>query len=360
MAIRKGPWRVPARNFLRMCRRNMRRPKVADTTGVELTGGGLLTGALVFRRLLVRHVLEHDDRYVGVLVPPSVGGVLANAALLLDRRVPVNLSYAVPPETINACIARAGIRRVLASRKLIERLGNPQIHAELVLLEDLRAKVTLADKLTAATQAWALPVTLLERRLGLHRIDPEEVMTVIFTSGSTGEPKGAMLTHRNVGTNVEAFDDALNLGRDDVLMGVLPFFHSFGFTVAIWAALVLDPKVVYHYNPLEAREVGRLSRQHGMTILVATPTFLRSYVRRCAGGFRQAEPGGHRRREAAQGAGRRLRAAVRRAAAGGIRDHRAFAGRLVQHPGRPQPRRPLSRQAGDGGPAAPRHPGQGG
>ena len=101
MAIREGPWRVPVRNFLRMCRRNMRRPKVADTTGMELTGGGLLTGALVFRRLLVRHVLDEDDKYVGILVPPSIGGVLANAALLLDRRIPVNLSYAVPPETIN-------------------------------------------------------------------------------------------------------------------------------------------------------------------------------------------------------------------------------------------------------------------
>ena len=106
-------------------------------------------------------------------------------------------------------------------------------------------------------------------------------MTVVFTSGSTGEPKGAILTHRNVGTDVEMFDAALNLTSDDVLMGILPFFHSFGFTVTIWAALMLDPKVVYHYNPLEARQVGALARQHGATILVATPTFLRTYVRRC-------------------------------------------------------------------------------
>jgi acyl-[acyl-carrier-protein]-phospholipid O-acyltransferase / long-chain-fatty-acid--[acyl-carrier-protein] ligase len=281
MAIRKGPWRVPVRNFLRMCRRNMRRFKVADTTGTKLNGAGLLIGTLVFRRLLKRHVLGADEKYVGVLVPPAVGGVLANAALMLDRRIPINLSYAVPPETINACIARAGIRHVLTSRKLMERLGNPPIEAELVYLEDLRTKVTLADKLIAVTTAWAMPVTILERWLGLHRIDPDEVMTVVFTSGSTGEPKGAMLTHRNVGRDVEAFNDALNLSFDDVLMGILPYFHSFGYTVTIWAGLMLDPKVVYHYNPLEARQVGTLCRQHGATILVATPTFLRTYLRRC-------------------------------------------------------------------------------
>jgi acyl-[acyl-carrier-protein]-phospholipid O-acyltransferase/long-chain-fatty-acid--[acyl-carrier-protein] ligase len=90
-----------------------------------------------------------------------------------------------------------------------------------------------------------------------------------------------MLTHRNIGTNVEGFNQALHLSREDVLVGILPFFHSFGYTVAIWAALMLDPKVIYHYNPLEYRQVGALSRKHGATILVAAPTFLCSYVRRC-------------------------------------------------------------------------------
>ena len=281
MGVGDDRWLVPTRNFLRMCRRSMKRPKVADSTGLELTGGGLLTRTLIFRRLLLRHVLEDEDRNVGVLVPPSVAGVLANAALLLDRRVPVNLNYTVSSEVMSVCLARAGIRRVLTSRKVLERFENLRIDADLVFLEDLREKVRLTDKLSAAVQAWLLPVSWLERRLGLHRIDPDEMMTLIFTSGSTGDPKGAMLSHRNVGSNVEAFNNALNLRPDDVLLGILPFFHSFGYTVAIWAGLMLDPKVVYHFNPLEARQVGALSRQHGVTILVATPTFLRSYVRRC-------------------------------------------------------------------------------
>ena len=282
MPLDQRRWGIPPRDFLRMCRRNMRRPKVADTTGLELTGGGLLTRSLIMRRRLARHVLADDEKHVGLLLPPSVVGVLANAALLLDRRVPINLNYTVSSDVMNLCVARARIRRVLTSRKVMERFGHLHIDAELVFLEDLRDKVTLADKLIAGLQAWALPVSILERWLGLTRIDPEEVMTVIFTSGSTGEPKGVMLTHRNVGSNVEAFNAALNLRKDDVLIGILPLFHSFGYTVPLWGGLMLDPKVVHHYNPLEARQVAALCRKHGVTILIATPTFLRSYIRRCA------------------------------------------------------------------------------
>jgi len=104
--------------------------------------------------------------------------------------------------------------------------------------------------------------------------------TIDHTSGSTGYPKGVMLTHRNVGTNVESFNGALNLRANDTLIGVLPFFHSFGYTVAMWAALMLPPKVAYHVNPLDARQVGELSRKQRATLLVVAPTFLRGYLRR--------------------------------------------------------------------------------
>jgi acyl-[acyl-carrier-protein]-phospholipid O-acyltransferase/long-chain-fatty-acid--[acyl-carrier-protein] ligase len=129
--------------------------------------------------------------------------------------------------------------------------------------------------------AYAAPVALLDRMLGLRRMSGDDELTVIFTSGSTGEPKGVVLTHHNIGSNVEAIDQVVHLRSDDTLLGIVPFFHSLGYTVTLWGVLGLDIRGAYHVNPLEAQQVGKLSKKWDGTVLLATPTFLRSYLRRC-------------------------------------------------------------------------------
>ena len=104
---------------------------------------------------------------------------------------------------------------------------------------------------------------------------------MIFTSGSTGEPKGVVLSQHNITSNVDAVTELMRLTSGDRLMGVLPFFHSFGFTITMWLPLNADPSTVFHFNPLDARTVGSLIEKHKCTILPATPTFLRSYLKRC-------------------------------------------------------------------------------
>jgi acyl-[acyl-carrier-protein]-phospholipid O-acyltransferase/long-chain-fatty-acid--[acyl-carrier-protein] ligase len=272
---------IPPRLFLRMCRRNMFHRKVADTSGIDLTGAGLLTRTLVLRSVLRKRVFAAGEKYVGLMLPPSAGGVAANAAVTLDGRVAVNLNYTLTTELFNECIRQCGIRHVLTSRRVLERFPQLKIDAEVVCLEDLRPQISRVDKWLGGLTAWLVPLAILERRLGLTRIGPDELMSVIFTSGSTGRPKGVMLSYHNVGSNVASFNQVIDLRRSDVLLGVLPFFHSFGYTVPLWAALALEPKVVYHYSPLEAKQVGELCRQHGVTMLIVAPTFLRGYLRRC-------------------------------------------------------------------------------
>ena len=280
MQQRKNRQLVPSRLFLRQCRASRSRSKVADSGGTELTGGKLLIGSLVFRRLIGRHVASPNEDMIGILLPPTVGAVLANAAVSLMRKVAVNLNYTLSNDDLNICIGQCGIKHVLTSRKFIEKKP-VQLDAELVFLEDLKKQVTLPDRLIAALQTYLLPVACLERWLGLTTVAPDDLLTVIFTSGSTGNPKGVMLSQHNIGSNIKAVDQVFHLSRSDVLLGILPFFHSFGYTVALWLALTLDPKAVFHFNPLDGRTIGKLCHQHGVTITMATPTFLRGFLKRC-------------------------------------------------------------------------------
>lgn len=271
---------IMPRAFLRRCKERRTQSKVADTTGADLKGGDLLLRTLILRRLLRRLTLSPDERYVGVLLPPSVGGVVANAALALDRRIAVNLNYTMSSETLDYCLAECGARRVITSRRFWDKMSF-KLSAEVVFLEDFKDKPTLADKIAGAVGAYLCPASLLERRLGLLKTAPDDLMTVIFTSGSTGKPKGVMLTHNNIASNVAAIDQVISLTSKDVLVGILPFFHSLGYTVTLWGVAGLDIKGVYHFTPLDGRQVGRMCKEHGGTCLLSTPTFLRTYVRRC-------------------------------------------------------------------------------
>ncbi|MFO1093862.1 MAG: AMP-binding protein [Planctomycetaceae bacterium] len=271
---------IPARQFLRTAKRTLFKSKVADSSGANLTGGKLLAGSVALLSALERLVLAPNEKTVGLFLPPSAGGCVANVACALGKRVTANLNYTMTDDMINQCVQAAGIRHVLTSKKFIEKRPFALQGAEFVYLEDIKEQISAVDKLKGALAAFVLPVSITERWLGLTSVGPDELLTLIFTSGSTGRPKGVMLTQANIGSNIEAADQVLNLQPDDALLGVLPFFHSFGYTAGLWLPLCFHPKVVYHYNPLDARMIGKLSKDHNVSILMATPTFLRGYLRR--------------------------------------------------------------------------------
>ncbi len=277
---RKERRMIPAARFIRQSRRAWGRTKCSDSGGTELTGGRLLTGALAFHRLLTRDILKPDADHVGILLPPSVGATLVNAALSLAGRVTVNLNYTLSEDVMNFCIRKAGVKQVLTSRRFLEQRPY-RLDAEILFVEDLKERISTVDRIRALLTARLMPMGLLVRRLKLNRICPDDVMTIVFTSGSTGEPKGVMLSHNNIVSNLDAVTSIFNLTEEDTILGVLPFFHSFGFTVTLWLVLCADPAGTYHYNPLEARVVGELAEKHGVTIIAATPTFLRTYLKRC-------------------------------------------------------------------------------
>jgi acyl-[acyl-carrier-protein]-phospholipid O-acyltransferase/long-chain-fatty-acid--[acyl-carrier-protein] ligase len=266
------------RNVIAQLRKRADVTTLSDSTGASLTGRQTLLRALVLRRLL-RRAIAPDERNVGVLLPPTVAAAVTNLALALDRRVAVNLNYSLSAELVRFSLQEAGLRHVITSRAFLQRMPIDLGEVEVILLEDLAKSASPLDKGVAALLAF-LPLPLLERVLGIDAIPEDDLMTIIFTSGSTGRPKGVMLPWRSIEANTGMVDALLRLRRDDVMLGVLPFFHTFGYTITLWAMLAMGVGAVYHTNPLEARVISRLIRERGVTILLGTPTLLRAYMRR--------------------------------------------------------------------------------
>src|SRR5579863_5886935 len=240
-------------------------------------GGALLASILLARRLRKTWA---GQEMVGILLPPSVPGALVNYAATLSGKIPVNLNYTASNETLASCAAQCKLETVITTKLLLEKIPL-EVPGKAILLEEAAASPTTGEKLTALL-LWFLPGWWLERLLGGRTRSLDDLATVISSSGSTGEPKGVMLTHYNIASNIEQVGQTFMLDRTDCLLGVLPFFHSFGFTVTLWMPAVLGVGVAYHPSPLDLSAISEIVRDYRVTFLLATPTFLQAYLRRCS------------------------------------------------------------------------------
>ena len=193
----------------------------------------------------------------------------------------MNLNYTVSDAVLDSCATQCRLKTVITSKAFLDKV-KLTVPGRAVMLEELAASPRLPEKLAALMMAWLSPVRLLEKMLGRERrTQSSDLATVIFSSGSTGDPKGVMLSHFNVMSNVEQLEQTFAVGPRDRFLGILPFFHSFGFTGTLCLPAILGAGVAYHPTPLDAPGIGDLVRRHAVTFLLATPTFLQIYLRGC-------------------------------------------------------------------------------
>jgi acyl-[acyl-carrier-protein]-phospholipid O-acyltransferase / long-chain-fatty-acid--[acyl-carrier-protein] ligase len=253
------------------------RPAIADSTGKRLTYGHMLTATVALAGKL-RPLTRQQDR-IGILLPTSVGGALANLAVALLGKTSVNLNFTASHDSIRSAMDQCGLATVVTSKAFLERFPELPLPPHTLFIEDLVASISGADKRRAFLMARLLPLRALA---GVKAFTPDRIAAILFSSGSTGEPKGIMLSHHNIQSNIESLRAVFASDPSDNVCAALPFFHSLGFTGTLWFPLLSGFSAAYHPNPLEGAAIAQLARENRSTLLFATPTFLLLYLRKAS------------------------------------------------------------------------------
>ena len=230
---------------------------------------------------LSRHIKSETQKdRVAIVLPPGLGGLIANVAVLLAGKTPVNLNFTAAHKAIVSAIKQSGVDRFITADIFVRKMQAfpwpASRHMILVerVLPTLKAQITKWFLLTKI-----LPASLIATLLGVARKGGDREALLLFTSGSSGDPKGVVLTHRNVIANVAQFSSRLDLHSKDGILGCLPLFHSFGCTVTLWYPIIEGIQLVTYPSPLDPKRLAELIEKYRVTLLVATPTFLRGYLR---------------------------------------------------------------------------------
>lgn len=270
------------RSFVRRARAKPLRMLFADANRPRVSRLQALAGAIVLARKL--RTSWGGDEHVGILLPPSVAGALVNLAAAFAGRATVNLNYTAGAAGMTSASKQAGLRTVVTSRLFLEkaRLELPE-GVTPIWIDEIARDASALERLGAFALGCFAPVRWIERYCGAMRApSADDVVTVIFSSGSTGEPKGVLLTHANIASNCAALDQIFHVTPREKVLGVLPFFHSFGFTATIWFPATSGLGAVFHPSPIDAPAIGELVERHQISFLLATPTLLSIYLRRIA------------------------------------------------------------------------------
>lgn len=267
--------------------------RVPDKRAVEDLAGRftfqeLLVGAEVLAEqfeLLLYPGVEH----VGVLLPNASAAPLALLGLWTLGKVPALLNYSTGATVMQACIKVAAVKQVITSRTFLERarlditpLASTGI--EWIYLEDLKAQVTGAEKLSAFRRVKGYlrgtphPLSVDPRHGGRER--GERNAAILFTSGSEGVPKAVGLSHRNILANVRQMLAVTDITGADRVFNAMPIFHSFGLTVGLLLPLLRGLYVYIYPSPLHFRAVPIAFYECDATIMLGTNTFLNGYGRK--------------------------------------------------------------------------------
>src|SRR5881296_503180 len=269
------------RHLAEACVRGLKRSlfSTAVVDGLDhsvLSRSKLLGAAIALSRYLRK---EFPDQRIAIVLPASKGSMVANLAATLADKVPVDLNFTMGRASNESCCKRANLRVAISATQFMERLKDFPWPERVLKLDELVPRMK-RQIIFWWLMALLVPARFLLRLLQIPKKGGHGEAVLLFTSGTTGEPKGVVVSHRNVVGNVSQFRQLLDARKTDAILASLPFFHTFGSTVTLWYPLIEGVRIVTYPNPLDAAKCAALIDRYKLTFLLLTPTFLRLYLRK--------------------------------------------------------------------------------
>lgn len=292
------PGETLAEVFINSCKMHKGIPACGDARTGILSYNDLLVRALV----LADKIKKMEGDHIGIMLPSSVGATLCIFAVLLAGKTPVMINWTVGPRHLDSVVKFADPKVVLSSWTFVDRLEGVDltpIEDRLVLLEDMRRDIGITDKLRALLLSKKSTKGIL-KSLNTN-IKPEDNAVVLFTSGTESMPKGVPLTNKNIIENQRAALKDIELFSDDVFYGILPPFHTFGFSVSCVLPILAGIRVAFYPDPTDGKALAQGFENWGITIMCGAPTFIKGLfasampsqlktMRMCVSGAERAPP----------------------------------------------------------------------
>ncbi|MDB6168573.1 MAG: AMP-dependent synthetase and ligase [Verrucomicrobia bacterium] len=260
------------------------RVAVVDRTGPSraVKAGQLLATSAALSRHLRRTIPEQR---VGIVLPPGAGAFVANLAVVCAGKIPVNLNFTAGRAALEASMKLGRVSTVISAEAVRQKVpAFPWPERTLDLKKEIDAMGGKKAIFPWLVAAWVLPNQVCASLLGLPHVGDRAEAGLLFTSGSSGEPKGVALSHRNILANCAQISSLSILPKWSSLLGCLPIFHSFGFTVTLWYPLIRGCKVITVPSPLDTRRIIDAIRDEKATVLLGAPTFIRPILRKAQPG----------------------------------------------------------------------------
>jgi len=256
---------------------------VADSTGAELSKTRFATAVFLFNKKL--KPLLVNEQNIGLVLPATAGGLIANMAVLTLGKTIVNLNYSSGLKSLEYAINLAEIKTIVTSSQFITKLKAKGFNIEPILqnvkvvyLEDIKKQISKLEAIKTLLQVKLLPIAML-KALYIKSVDINSTAAILYSSGSEGTPKGIELTHKNMMGNIKQTITLVNPDENDVILATLPIFHSFGLTVTSLLPLTEDIPIAAHPDPTDGLGVAKMCAKYQATFMFGTSTFYGLYLR---------------------------------------------------------------------------------